>query len=240
MRRDGRHNRRRQPISPSATWREGAIVIPGDVADDPWCVRALAYESLRRLRLCLVAGTLGGPGSARPTWGRVRTRILAPKRLQLLLLLLLLPVGSGLRIFKGPSVHKVLSFHRVRPLADKLGHLLFMTLVLPGTERSPLLPLRGPLLLLGLASSPFRHGEQPLPAPCYGGGETWACQDPSIVNDDEMDRNENITGGSRKWKTRWILTMLGATLTKKGTDHQWDGGLPLQSCHRATSTARDV
>ena len=54
-----------------------------------------------------------------------------------------------------PGVHQVLSLRGIHPLADKLGHLLFTTLVLPGTERCPLLPLCGPLLLLDLASSPL-------------------------------------------------------------------------------------
>ena len=70
---------------------------------------------------------LEGPGSARPTQGRIQTGIFAPKRLQLLLLLL--PVRSGLWIFQGASVNQALSLCGVHPLTDKLCNLLLTTLV---------------------------------------------------------------------------------------------------------------
>ena len=95
---------------------------------------------------------LEGPGSARPTRGRIQTGIFAPKRLQLLLLL---PVRSGLWIFQGASVNQALSLCGVHPLTDKLCNLLLTTLVLPGMESLLLHPLRSPLPLLGLAGGPF-------------------------------------------------------------------------------------
>ena len=170
-------NSSRQPLPQAVTAHQplhdlekGAIVILSDIAGGPRHIRALTLEPFHELRLRLVAGALGGPGSAHPTQGCIQTRILASKRLQLLFLLL--PIRSGLRIFQRLSVHQVLSLRGVHPLADKLGHLLFTTLVLPGTERPIPFPLCSPLLLLSLASGPFRPfaamGERDLglPRPC--------------------------------------------------------------------------
>jgi hypothetical protein len=171
---------------------------------------------------------LGGPGSAHPTWGRVRTRILAPERLQFLLLRL--PVGSGLRIFRRPSVHQVLSFHGVHPLADELGHLLFTNFVLPGAERFLLLPLCSPLLLLGLASSPFR----PLAAMVERLGLAKTLQSRTTIKHAGTEIQWEGAGNRRQ---DGYLPGWGATPTKKGRDCQWDGGLPPQSCCQATSTA---
>ena len=60
---------------------EGAIGIPGNVADDPQHTQALTSEPFRQLQLRLIAGTLGDPEFVRPTRGYIWIGIPAPKRL---------------------------------------------------------------------------------------------------------------------------------------------------------------
>ena len=156
MHRDGHRNRQRRPINLSAAQGGDVISILGDVVNNPRRTQTLTSEPFPRLRLRLrlITGALGGPGLAHPTRGNVRTDVHGPGRLQFFFFLF--PVGPRFQILRDPGIDEVLSLRGVHPLTDKLGNLLLTTFVLPGTECFLLLPLRGPLLLLGLASGSFR------------------------------------------------------------------------------------